>query len=61
MCIFYFSRYDPFTVTHLFQRFSNKAMPSKKIPLLSSQKISLALLLGFHPKKNGVSSNGFLI
>jgi hypothetical protein len=45
-------KYDPLTVTHLFQRFFNKAMPSKKTPLISLQKISLALLSGIHPKKN---------
>jgi hypothetical protein len=25
--LFYFSTYDPLTITHLFQRFSNKDMP----------------------------------
>jgi hypothetical protein len=36
--LFYFSTYDPLTITHLFQRFSNKDVPSKKILLISPQK-----------------------
>jgi hypothetical protein len=51
--LFYFSIYEPLTVSHLFQRSSNKAMFFKKILLISSQKIPPPVLSSIHLKKNG--------